>query len=103
VGSVLISPFITPGSVTDQPYNHFSYLRSMEDLFGITSGGTDGKGHLGYAAADGLRPFGPDVYNNRRAQVIGPRASGAGGVYAAQASLSDREQPVSFEPINGAP
>ncbi len=103
VGGVLISPFITPGSVTDQPYNHFSYLRSMEDLFGITRGGTDGKGHLGYAAADGLRPFGPDVYNNRRAQVIGPLASGTGGVYAAQASLSDRDQAVSFEPINGTP
>ncbi len=103
VGSVLISPYITPGSVTDQPYNHYSYLRSMEDLFGITSGGADGRGHLGYAAADGLRPFGPDVYNNRRAQVIGPLASGTGGVYAALASLSDREQPVSFDPVNGAP
>lgn len=63
-GAVFISRFIQPGSVTDQPYNHYSWLRSMEDLFGIHRGGTDGQGHLGYAAADGLRPFGNDVYNN---------------------------------------
>ena len=52
-GAVFISRFITPGSVSDQPYNHYSWLRSMEDLFGITTGGTDGKGHLGYAGGDG--------------------------------------------------
>jgi hypothetical protein len=61
---VFISRFITPGSITDQPYNHYSWLRSMEDLYGINRGGTDGHGHLGYAAAAGLRPFGNDVYNN---------------------------------------
>jgi hypothetical protein len=102
-GSVLISPYITPGSVTDQPYNHFSYLRSIEDLFGITRGGSDGKGHLGYAGAEGLRPFGPDVYNNPRGKVLAPAASGTGGVYTAVASLPRTEQPVSHDPINGAP
>ena len=100
---MLISPYITPGSVTDQPYNHFSWLRSMEDLFGITHGGTDGKGHLGYAAADGLRPFGPDVYNNPTGKVLTARVSGKGGVYAAQASLSEDDRPVSWAPIDGAP
>jgi hypothetical protein len=63
-GAVMISRFIRPGSITDQPYNHYGWLRSTEDLFGVTRGGTDGRGHLGYAAADGLRPFGNDVYNN---------------------------------------
>src|ERR1700733_10627623 len=29
-------------------------LRSYEDLLGLTSGGTDGYGHLGFAAAPGL-------------------------------------------------
>ena len=92
-GAVLMSPYITPGSVTDQPYNHFSWLRSMEDLFGIHTGWTDGLGHLGYAAADGLRPFGPDVYNNPSAKVLPAKPSGRGGLYAAQASLS-RQRPA---------
>lgn len=33
-GAVFISRFIKPGSVSNQPYNHYSWLRSMEDLFG---------------------------------------------------------------------
>jgi hypothetical protein len=37
-------------------------LRSYEDLLGLTTGGTDGEGHLGFAAAKGLAPFGPDVF-----------------------------------------
>jgi hypothetical protein len=38
------------------PYNHYSLLRSVEDIFGL--------GHLGYAAEPGLRAFGPDVFTN---------------------------------------
>jgi len=53
-GAVLISPFIAAGSVNDTPYNHYSFLRSIEDLFGLP--------HLGYAAQPGLKPFGSDVY-----------------------------------------
>lgn len=98
-GAVLISPFITPGSVSDQPYNHYSYLRSMEDLFHITTGGNDGKGHLAYAGADGLRPFGPDVYNNPKARPLQPTLSGEGGVYAAQATLTTKDKPVSYQPL----
>ncbi len=53
-----------PGSVnTTGAYNHFSALRSYEDLLGITTGGDDDLGHLGFAAADGLVPFGSDVFN----------------------------------------
>jgi hypothetical protein len=55
VGAVLLSPFVTPGSTTQQAYNHYGLLRSLEDLFELP--------HLGYAAAPGLRPFGDDVYN----------------------------------------
>ena len=54
-GTVLISPFIQPGSVNKTDYNHYGLLRSVEDLFGL--------GHLGYAGRDGLKPFGDDVYN----------------------------------------
>ena len=58
------SALIRPGSVdTSGEYNHYSALRSYEDLLGITRGGTDGLGHLGFAGAPGLTPFGPDVFN----------------------------------------
>ena len=64
-GSVLISPYINPGTVSTVTYNHYSWLRTMEDLFGVasTSPGLDGLGHIGYAAQPGLAPFGPDVFN----------------------------------------
>jgi hypothetical protein len=55
VGAVLLSPYIKPGSVNDTPYNHYSLLRSTEDMFGLP--------HLAYAAQDGLKPFEEDVFN----------------------------------------
>src|SRR4029077_18769555 len=54
-GAVLISKFIRPGSVNDTPYNHYSLLRSIEDLFRLD--------HFGYAGQAGVVPFGSDVYN----------------------------------------
>jgi hypothetical protein len=67
-GSILIGPYITPGSVSTVYYNHYSWLRTMEDLFDVAkaSPGLDKKGHIGYAAQPGLAPFGPDVFNNPR-------------------------------------
>ena len=89
---MLISRYIRPGSISDQPYNHYSWLRSMEDLFHITNGGTDGEGHLGFAAADGLRPFGPDVYNNASGAALRPAATGS-YVYPATARLGTTVTP----------
>ena len=54
VGLLAISRFIKPGSTTATPYNHFSMLRTVEDVFGLA--------HLGEAAAPGLASFGPDVF-----------------------------------------
>jgi hypothetical protein len=54
VGAVLLSSYIKPGTVTQTSYNHYSLLRSFEDLFGLA--------HLGYAAADGLTSLGADVF-----------------------------------------
>ena len=96
-GAVFISRYIKPGSITDQPYNHYSWLRSMEDLYGITAGGTDGQGHLGYAGADGLRPFGTDVYNNPSG-VAGPPAPSGSVVFPATARSSDPHTPGTAPP-----
>jgi hypothetical protein len=65
VGALVLNPrYIEPGSEdTTGSYNHYSALRSYEDLLGLTSGGSDGFGHLGFAAAPGLVPFGRDVFN----------------------------------------
>ncbi len=65
VGAVLLNAkYVEPGSVdTTGSYNHYTALRSYEDLLGPTSGGADGLGHLGFAAAGGVAPFGPDVFN----------------------------------------
>ncbi len=54
VGAVLLSPCIAPGTVSQQAYNHYSMLRSVEDQFGLS--------HLGYAALPGERSFGSDVF-----------------------------------------
>jgi len=64
IGALLLnSKYIEPGSTdTTGFYNHYSALRSYEDLLGLTTGGTDGFGHLGFAATAGLRPFGTDVF-----------------------------------------
>jgi hypothetical protein len=63
VGAVLLNPrWITPGSVDSTgSYNHYSALRTYEDLLGIRSGGADGHGHLGFAAT--AADFGRDVFN----------------------------------------
>ena len=54
IGAVLVSPFIKPGTLTSQSYNHYSLLRSVEDFFGLE--------HLGYAAEPDLRSLGSDVF-----------------------------------------
>ncbi len=49
IGALLLSPFIEPGTVSDTPYNHYSLLRSIEEIFGLAP--------LGYAADAGLSPL----------------------------------------------
>jgi hypothetical protein len=57
VGALVISPFVRPGTWSTTPYNHYSLLASLEEVFGLPK--------LGYAAAPGLNRFGLDVYNAR--------------------------------------
>ena len=54
VGALLLSPLIKPGTVSAVDYNHYSLLRSIEDIFGLP--------HLGDAAMPQVRSFGPDVF-----------------------------------------
>jgi hypothetical protein len=55
VGAVLLSPCIAPGTVSETPYNHYTMLGSIENIFGLP--------HLGYAALPGETYFGSDIYN----------------------------------------
>ncbi|MFA5982580.1 MAG: alkaline phosphatase family protein [Methylococcaceae bacterium] len=68
VGAVLLNKrYIKPGTVnTTGNYNHYSALRSYEDILGLTQGGDDGAGHLGYAAMPNLAPFGTDVFSQQK-------------------------------------
>lgn len=54
-GAVLVSPFIRPGTFVAEPYNHYSLLRSVEDIFGLS--------RLGYAGQPDLRAFGSEIFN----------------------------------------
>ena len=54
VGAVVLSPYIRPGTISMAPYNHYAFLKSVEDIFRLP--------HLGYAAQPGLESFGADLY-----------------------------------------
>lgn len=56
IGAVLLSPFIRPGTRDPTPYNHYSLLRTAEDLFGLRP--------LGYAAQ--AQPFADAVFDGPR-------------------------------------
>jgi hypothetical protein len=56
VGAVLLSPFIKGGTVSTVDYNHYSALRTIEDIFGLS--------HLGDAAMPQVKAFGRDVFGH---------------------------------------
>ena len=49
-GAVLLSPFVRPGSVSNTQFNHYSLLRTVEDILKT-------RGHLGYAGQPGVLGF----------------------------------------------
>ncbi len=53
-GAVFLSPYIAPGTTVATALNHYSLLRSFEDLFGLSP--------LGFAGTPGLATLGPDVF-----------------------------------------
>jgi phosphatidylinositol-3-phosphatase len=48
-GAVLLSPFLKPGTVSSTFFNHYSMLKTIEDIFELD--------HLGYAGQQGLLGF----------------------------------------------
>jgi phosphatidylinositol-3-phosphatase len=57
IGALLLSPFVKPGSTSDVGYNHYSLLRSLEDIFKLD-------GHLGYAADNPRTSYFLDTIGN---------------------------------------
>jgi hypothetical protein len=55
VGALLLSPYVKAGTTSQETFNHFSLLRTIEDLFGLR--------HLGYAALPKVEAFGASVLN----------------------------------------
>ena len=68
IGAVLLSPCITPGTVSETPYNHYTMLGSVENLFGLS--------HLGYASLPGETYFGSDIFD-RSCAIAGTGPPGA--------------------------
>ena len=84
IGTLVVGRCVRPDATVTTPYNHYSLLRSLEDLYGIRTGGSDSKGHLGYAGAAGLAAFGPDVFSScptaasRAGRPVSPKPAGGG-------------------------
>ena len=66
IGAVLLSPYIAPGTDSQTPYNHYTMLRSVEDLFRLP--------HIGYAQLPKETSFGSDIF--ACAPLIAPIAVG---------------------------
>jgi phosphatidylinositol-3-phosphatase len=54
VGALLLSPWVKGGTTSDEAFNHFSLLRTIEDLFGLS--------HIGYAALTQVKSFEPAMF-----------------------------------------
>ena len=80
-GTVLVSPFLKAGTINNTGYNHYSLLRTIEDIFGLAP--------LGYAADRprlrlrrlGSRPMTPPPDLTRRG-LPRPAAAGVAGALA---------------------
>lgn len=54
VGALLLSPFVPAAKTTAEPYNHYSLLRTIEDIFKLK--------HLGYAGLSSVKPLSPALF-----------------------------------------
>jgi phosphatidylinositol-3-phosphatase len=58
VGALLLSPYVKGGTTSQEPFNHFSLLRTIEDLYGLK--------HLGFAALSAVKSFEPSMFTARK-------------------------------------
>jgi hypothetical protein len=58
VGALLLSPFVKGGGTDQGTYNHFSLLRTIEDLFGLS--------HLGYAGGAEVNSFAVSLFSGSK-------------------------------------
>jgi len=56
IGALVISRWTSPNTSSTTPYNHYSLLASLAELYGVPK--------LGYARTSGLNRFHRDVYNS---------------------------------------
>jgi phosphatidylinositol-3-phosphatase len=54
VGALLLSPYVKADTTSQETFNHFSLLATIENLFGLR--------HLGYAASSKLPTFGAPIF-----------------------------------------
>jgi hypothetical protein len=67
VGALLISPYVKPGTFDQEPFNDFSLLRTLENLFGLPP--------LGYAAMRGLSSLEASVFSAWNGAVVASSAA----------------------------
>jgi hypothetical protein len=58
VGALLLSPYVKGGTTSQELFDHFSLLRTIEDLFGLR--------HLGYAGLSAVKSFEPSMFTARK-------------------------------------
>jgi phosphatidylinositol-3-phosphatase len=90
VGAVLLSPCIAPGTVSSTPYNHYTMLRSVEDLFGLS--------HIGYAQLPGETSFGSDVFT-RRCAADPPGGTGPPGARVSAPAIASSAAATPTVPV----
>jgi hypothetical protein len=57
VGALLLSPYVKPGTFDQEPFNDFSLLRTVEDLFGLPPLGYAGGPHVGAFEASAFSAY----------------------------------------------
>jgi phosphatidylinositol-3-phosphatase len=78
VGALLLSPLVKHG-VSRQPYDHFSLLRTIEDIFGLT--------HLGYAGLPKVSSFRSSLFTASKFSPAGARPASDSALHKQFASF----------------
>lgn len=60
VGALMLSPYVKGHAISQEPYDHYSLLRTIEDLFGLE--------HLGYAAGPHVTSLEPSLFQPKPAR-----------------------------------